>query len=771
MLRAELGSDGDARLQSRLVQRRDQQRPRGFEPGPRLFGNGRGGRKHDAARIEPLAVLFHAVVGVGAGGESRRSRGADGLPLLDARAGADSFRKARQVKVERFVAVCVPQVNVVALRALPRPRDHRAVCRGMDGRSARGGVVNAVVRTVFLEDGMEAAAAEARAQAPVGNGHFQELPPKRAPLLVVVARAPFRAKEVRFVRFPREREARREHAAQGGRLRDPESVSGGPGRLVEDLKSVTRAEVVIEIDLPLEHLRDARRETAVDVRERVVERALDGARERLHLPFERLDLKRRLDLISRRKAEVPQIFELFQSAQEQLKNDEQDACRTSLQAILKLHPGNAEALRIEQTLQEHHHDQESQLQLEAALAAARNALDQEDFERCLKVTSSALELSPGHPAALALKSKALEGLNLGNLEELLATVRRYVGAQDYESSYQTAAEGLKLHPEHPELLEIRQRAKKAIDQQRQVASLLEKAHRRLDKEKYSQGLKFVEKVLALEPEHPEALELKRSAQEALDPGPAELKELQEDAAENSTAREEYQTHVGKLLEFVKGEIQREDLKSALHNLSFLLELEPDHPEALELKDETEAALSKQGPPPPSTSDQSASEGEDTQVLKDVTLTIEKKTPTTVPPRVPLKAPGFLGKAWLKPLAGGVVVVLLLLAAVTGWPGNRAKTALEPLAGSLILNIVPWANVDSITRIDTVEAILIEQDLTTPCVVPMPPGEYRIQVSNPYFQGSLEFEVHIVAGEPSVIHKTLPTFDLEQALSAAVAPGL
>ncbi len=483
------------------------------------------------------------------------------------------------------------------------------------------------------------------------------------------------------------------------------------------------------------------------------------------------DLKRRLDLISQRKAELPQILELFQGAQKQLKNDEQDACRTSLQAILKLHPGNAEALRIEQTLQEHHHDQESQLQLEAALAAARNALDQEDFERCLKVTSSALELSPGHPAALALKSKALEGLNLGNLEELLATVRRYVGAQDYESSYQTAAEGLKLHPEHPELLEIRQRAKKAIDQQRQVASLLEKAHRRLDKEKYSQGLKFVEKVLALEPEHPEALELKRSAQEALDPGRAELKELQEDAAENSTAREEYQTHVGKLLEFVKGEIQREDLKSALHNLSFLLELEPDHPEALELKDETEAALSKQGPPPPSTSDQSASEGEDTQVLKDVTLTIEKKTPTTVPPRVPLKAPGFLGKAWLKPLAGGVVVVLLLLAAVTGWPGNRAETALEPLAGSLILNIVPWANVDSITRIDTVEAILIEQDLTTPCVVPMPPGEYRIQVSNPYFQGSLEFEVHIVAGEPSVIHKTLPTFDLEQALSAAVAPGL
>ena len=482
------------------------------------------------------------------------------------------------------------------------------------------------------------------------------------------------------------------------------------------------------------------------------------------------DLKRRLDLIAQRKSEGQQILELFKTAHKQLENNEQDACRSSLQAILKLHPGNGEALRMKQTLQEHHHHHETQLRLEAALAAARSALDQEDFERCLKVTSSALELGPGHPEALALKSKALEGLNLGNLEGLLATARQYAGDQDYENCYQAAAEGLKLHPEHPELLEIQRSAKKAINQQRKVATLLEKAHLRLDKEKYSQALKLVEKVLELEPEHPEALELKRSAQEALTPDRPELKELQEQAAENSTAQEEYQTHIAKLLEFVQNEIKREDLQSALHNLLFLLELEPDHPEALKLKQETETALSKQGPLAPSTSDQekSASGGsEDTQVLEDVTLVIEKKIRASGVPSVPLKFTAFLGKAWLKPLAGGVLVVLLLLAAVTGWPGNQA----QPLAGSLILNVVPWANVESITRVDAVEAILIEQDLTTPCVVSMPPGQYRVRVSNPYFQGSLEFEVSITAGKTSVIHKTLPTFDLEQALSAAVEPGL
>jgi len=482
------------------------------------------------------------------------------------------------------------------------------------------------------------------------------------------------------------------------------------------------------------------------------------------------DLKRRLDLIAHRKSESQQILELFETAHQQLKNDEQDACRSSLQAILRLHPGNGEALRMKQTLQENHHDDETHLRLEAALAAARSALDEKNFERCLKVTSSALELGPGHPEALALKNKALEGLNLGNLEELLATAHQYAGNQDYQNCYQTAAEGLKLHPEHPELLEIQQSARKAIDQQRQVATLLEKAHRRLDKEKYSQALKFVEKVLAVEPEHPEALDLKRSAQEALTPDRPELKELQEQAAENSTAQKEYQTHIAKLLEFVHNEIKRGDLQSALHNLSFLLELEPDHSEALNLQEDTETALSKQGPPAPSTSDQerSASEGsEDTQVLENVTLAIEKQTLRTEAPRLLSKAHAFLCEAWSKPLAGGVLVVLLLLAAVTGWPGNKG----EPMAGSLILDIVPWASVDSITRIDTVEALLIEQDLTTPCVVPMPPGRYRVRVSNPYLQGSLEFEVSITAGQPSVIHKTLATFDLEQALSPAIESGL
>ena len=84
-----------------------------------------------------------------------------------------------------------------------------------------------------------------------------------------------------------------------------------------------------------------------------------------------------------------------------------------------------------------------------------------------------------------------------------------------------------------------------------------------------------------------------------------------------------------------------------------------------------------------------------------------------------------------------------------------------------MNVAPWANVDSMTRVDNDQAISIAQDLSTPCVVQLPPGRYRVRVSNPHFNGPLEFEVRIVAGESSVVHKKLPDFDLEETFSAVV----
>ncbi|MFQ5930178.1 MAG: protein kinase [Acidobacteriota bacterium] len=514
------------------------------------------------------------------------------------------------------------------------------------------------------------------------------------------------------------------------------------------------------------------------------------------------DLKRRLERVAERQSKAQKILELFGTARKQLEDSQLDACRASLEEILKLNPENSEALRMRETLEECRHERETQLQLHTALEVARSALDQEDFERCLKVASTALEIDPTHAEALALKGTALEGLKLQKVEELLAAARQHERTQDYESCHKSAAEALELDPENAELKEIQRHAQEEIEKRRKVTALLEEARQGLQTRVYNQALEAAEEVLVLEPKHAEALELKRSALEArvkvtsllsearkqleaghhkacyqttakgleLDPEHPELKDLHEQAAKHPSVQKEHQSHIAELLDFTRSEIKRGDFESALRNLSFLLELEPDHPEALMLKQQAEVALREEK--------EASKTFEATQILEEnTTLAIEPKPRKIWELKVPFRISAVLGKPWLRSSVRGLFVVLLVLVVVIWWAGgDQPESELKPLPeirmGSLILNVAPWANVESIRRLNSVYAISIDQDLSTPCVVPMPGGRYRVRVSNPHFNETLEFEVTIVPGQPSVVHKKLPAFDLEEELSSAIGnqPG-
>lgn len=153
--------------------------------------------------------------------------------------------------------------------------------------------------------------------------------------------------------------------------------------------------------------------------------------------------------------------------------------------------------------------------------------------------------------------------------------------------------------------------------------------------------------------------------------------------------------------------------------------------------------------------------EEPQTVEVKPTTRTQPFPSKTPARVTV-APGK--KPRLVWLAAGLAVVLLVLAVGMWWNGSLSWLGNR---GSLILNVAPWARVDSIIRADSGEPISVEENLTTPCVVSLPPGRYRVRVSNPYFNEPLEFEVSVTAGEPSRVYKQLPDFDPEKELSEAI----
>jgi len=115
------------------------------------------------------------------------------------------------------------------------------------------------------------------------------------------------------------------------------------------------------------------------------------------------------------------------------------------------------------------------------------------------------------------------------------------------------------------------------------------------------------------------------------------------------------------------------------------------------------------------------------------------------------------------LAALAAVVLVVVAAAL-WRSGPPSLGGE---GSLSLDVSPWAQIESITDIESGRTIPIEAGLTTPCVVPLAPGRYQVRVSNPFFGGPLEFEVGVSKSGTSHVHQTLPGFNLEREVLDAI----
>ncbi len=118
------------------------------------------------------------------------------------------------------------------------------------------------------------------------------------------------------------------------------------------------------------------------------------------------------------------------------------------------------------------------------------------------------------------------------------------------------------------------------------------------------------------------------------------------------------------------------------------------------------------------------------------------------------------------LYAGAAAAVLLAAAVVAWtlmPSAAPPAPSVPVVGTVVLDIAPWATIDSIRSI--ADGKPAQSDChETPCLLSLPAGGYHVRASNPNFPGTLEFDVKIEPGGVREDHRTIPGFRPEEEVS-------
>jgi len=279
---------------------------------------------------------------------------------------------------------------------------------------------------------------------------------------------------------------------------------------------------------------------------------------------------------------------------------------------LNLDAGNEELRKLQTEAQEALAKRDK---LQKLVEEARRQWQGKDYPAVLLAVGELLRLEPGQGEALELSQQARELLEReGKMQALLAAARAQAQAGEYESSYRVATEGLNLDAGNDELRKLQVEAQQALAKRRRVQELVERARQQQGREEYAGVLQAVEELLKVEPGHGEALELRRQAEEALErrrkveevlatarahalaqeyescmrvsieglslePENEDLKRLQIQAQQALAKRQKVQ----ELVERARQQRKQEDSGAVLHTAEELLRQEPEEAEASEMK--------------------------------------------------------------------------------------------------------------------------------------------------------------------------------------------
>ena len=220
------------------------------------------------------------------------------------------------------------------------------------------------------------------------------------------------------------------------------------------------------------------------------------------------------------------------------------------------------------------------------LEAAKAALEAEDVEAAVEATEQILRLKPDHDEGRLLHEEAESVLEkMRQIEDLLTQAHRAQKAKDYASVSQLTQRVLALEGSHSEAARLRQEAEEVWARQQRVEELTASARASLEAQNYEDCLEVVAKGLELDSENEELLALERAIQEIRSlreqgwqpEEPAELQQL------------ENRTKVAERLAEAWAAFGSADFQRCLRALTEGLKLDPENEELIQLRARTKVA--------------------------------------------------------------------------------------------------------------------------------------------------------------------------------------
>jgi len=440
---------------------------------------------------------------------------------------------------------------------------------------------------------------------------------------------------------------------------------------------------------------------------------------------------------------------LLQDARQHLENDRLEEARAAAVKVTEL-VESADATALLGEIDSRLEAAVGQEKVAEIVGRARQLVDKGEYQRALDTLAEARALDPSGAVIDVLEEKVKERIaaeeqaaaSAEKAIELVATAGKLRGKGDLAKAESALVEAQQLDADNaePRILlesvraEIRQ-AEEATSRAAEAGKRLDQAQGLFDKGKLESSEAAVREALEIEPDNKPAQQLLAKVEKKL-------------AAQREAA--ELEEKVSALVTSARSEFKQRRFEAAIAKLEEAQGLGGESREIGKLLSKARAAMAEGrtivaeglADIPLEPSDAVAAEPPPVPVTREASPAPVAKEASS--------ASGLLANKKLLIGAGaGVVVVAVLLFTLMGGektPGGEPQSApTGAVAAHFVLDATPWAQVVSIEDADG-NAMDLGENRYTPLVLDLPPGRYRVGLTNAEMSDVRYEDVEIVAGE-------------------------